>query len=111
MFGRLSRSRILRPVDDQPVWSITCLFVSREYRRHGHSQGIIRASAQYAKERGARIVEAYPVEPRTSFMPDAFAGMGIADAFRKAGFHEVARRSATRPIMRWRATDANVCDS
>ena len=33
-------------------------------------------------------------------MPDVFAWTGMASAFRKAGFREVARRSAGRPIMR-----------
>jgi hypothetical protein len=39
-------------------------------------------------------------EPATA---DAFAWNGLAAAFRKAGFREVARRSPTRPIMRWQA--------
>ena len=50
---------------------------------------------------GARIVEGYPVEPRRGSMPDAFAWTGTASAFRRAGFVEVLRRSATRPIMRF----------
>jgi hypothetical protein len=33
-------------------------------------------------------------------MPPVFAYTGIASAFRAAGFEEVARRSATRPILR-----------
>ena len=48
----------------------------------------------------AKIVEAYPVEPKTSPMPDVFAYTGIASVFQEAGFREVARRSETRPIMR-----------
>jgi len=60
----------------------------------------VRAAAGHACSRGAAIVEGYPVEPRTDAMPDAFAWTGLVSAFRKAGFREVARRSATRPIMR-----------
>ena len=97
---RLGRSRILKRVDEQPVWSITCFFVARPYRRRGLSVALLREAARHARRRGAQIVEGYPVEPRADPMPDAFAWYGIASAFRAAGFEEVARRSDTRPIMR-----------
>ena len=99
-FSALARSRILQPLDDQPVWSIVCLFIAREHRGKGVSTALIYGAAAYARSRGARIVEAYPVEPKTNPMPAVFAYTGIASAFRKAGFVEVARRSETRPIMR-----------
>jgi len=51
-------------------------------------------------ERGAVVIEGYPVDPRKGTMPDAFAWTGLVSAFRRAGFDEMARRSATRPIMR-----------
>lgn len=97
---RLAGSRILKPVDDSPVWSITCLFVARPHRRRGVSTGLLQAAAAEAGSRGARVVEGYPVEPRGSSMPPVFAFTGIASAFRAAGFTEVARRAASRPIMR-----------
>ncbi|NIN00486.1 MAG: hypothetical protein GTO24_21110 [candidate division Zixibacteria bacterium] len=46
-------------------------------------------------------LEGYPVEPRKERMPAAFACTGLASAFRRAGFVEIARRSKTRPIMRF----------
>jgi len=96
----LARSRVLKPVDEQPVWSVTCLFVARPYRRRGVSVRLLKAAVDYVRGRGGRIVEGYPVEPRQGVMPDAFAWTGLASAFRKAGYREVARRSKTRPIMR-----------
>jgi len=96
----LARSRILKPVDDQPVWSITCLFVRRDQRRTGVSTQMLAAAVRYAFKRGADVVEGYPVEPRGGQTADAFAWTGLASAFRQAGFEEVARRSPTRPIMR-----------
>ena len=51
--------------------------------------------------RGAKIVEGYPVEARKGSMPDVFAYTGLPGAFKKAGFVEAARRSPTRPIMRF----------
>lgn len=100
-YPRLARSRILRPVDAEPVWSVVCLFVARSHRRKGVSVALLRGATEWAAARGARVVEGYPVEPREGRMPDAFAWTGTAAAFRKAGFREVARRSETRPIMRW----------
>jgi len=50
---------------------------------------------------GGRLVEAYPVEPGKKRMPDIFAFHGLAVSFSRAGFREVARRSKTRPVMRY----------
>jgi GNAT superfamily N-acetyltransferase len=96
----LARSRTLKPVDDQPVWSITCLFVDRRYRRRGISSRLICAAVDYAASQGATIVEAYPIVPRTDHMPDPNAWTGIASTFAALGFSEVARHSPVRPIMR-----------
>ncbi|UCE20093.1 MAG: GNAT family N-acetyltransferase [Gemmatimonadota bacterium] len=100
-FSVLERSRILKRVDDKPVWSIVCFFVAKPFRRSGVTVKILEAAVQYAKEQGAKIVEGYPVEPRQEKTADVFAYTGLASAFRKAGFKEVARRSETRPIMRY----------
>ena len=96
----LSRSRILQPVDDKPVWSVVCFFVARAYRGRGLTVAMLRKAGAYARRRGARRLEGYPVEAIKGKMPDTFAYYGLAAAFRQAGFQEVARRSATRPIMR-----------
>ena len=96
----LERSRILARVDDRPVWSITCLFVARSFRRLGISAPLIRAAVRHAAAHGAKVVEAYPVEPSSAAMPATFAWTGIVSAYLKAGFIEIARRSRTRPIVR-----------
>ncbi len=98
---RLKRSRILKPVDETPVWSIVCFFVKKGYRRKGITQQLLRAAVEYVKQQGGKVVEGYPVEPRKERMPDVFAYTGLASAFKKAGFTEVLRRSETRPIMRF----------
>lgn len=99
-YRALARSRILKPVDDQPVWSVTCFFISRPFRRRGLTVQLLEAACAYAAAHGAHIVEGYPVEPAGGRTPDPFVYVGLASAFRKAGFTEVARRSPTRPIMR-----------
>jgi GNAT superfamily N-acetyltransferase len=96
----LGRSRVLAAVDDRPVWSISCLFVAKSYRRRGVSARLLEAAVRFARARGARAVEGYPVEPHTPNVPAVFAWTGLPSAFRAAGFTEVLRRSPTRPIMR-----------
>lgn len=100
-YDRLARSRILAPVDDRPVWSVVCFFVGRQYRRQGLTSQLLRAALDYARQNGAQLVEGYPVEPQTAKMPDVFAFTGVAETFRQVGFVEVARRSPTRPLMRY----------
>lgn len=101
VFSALERSRILKRVDDLPVWSVVCFFVSRPYRNQGLMARLLQEAVAYAAGHGAKIVEGYPVEPKKERMPDIYAYTGTASAFRKAGFSEVARRSETRPIMRF----------
>lgn len=97
----LARSRVLKPVDDQAVWSITCLFINKEYRKRGLSAGLLQAACDFASTRGATIVEGYPVEPGPDKKyADAFVWNGLASSYLKAGFTEVARRSPSRPVMR-----------
>jgi len=100
MFPALERSRILKPVDDMPVWSVSCFYVPRVLRGAGLADDLIAAALAHARAGGARAVEAYPVEPTTSSMPAVFAWTGFAQSFTRAGFVEIARRSPTRPIMR-----------
>ncbi len=100
-YPALERSRILARVDDQPVWSIVCFFVAREYRRRGLLVPLIQAAVEYAAQQGARIVEAYPVDPRGQAVEVARSFTGLAPAFERAGFIEVARRAERRPIMRY----------
>lgn len=99
-YSLLERSRVLKPVDDQPVWSVTCFFIARQFRKSGMSAELLQAAVRFARKRGARIVEGYPIEPGTARVPEVFAYTGFVSTFRKAGFSEVARRSPTRPIMR-----------
>ena len=98
----LNNSRILKPLDDIPVWSVTCFFVARKYRSQGLTVALLKAAIEHVTKQGGKVVEGYPVEPREAGkMPPAFVYTGLASAFIQAGFTESARRSETRPIMRY----------
>jgi GNAT superfamily N-acetyltransferase len=100
-YPALARSRILKPVDGQPVWSVSCLFVDRRHRCKGVSIALLHAAAGFVRERGGTILEGYPIEPGPGRkLPAVFAWVGLASAFRQAGFEQVQRNSPGRPIMR-----------
>ncbi|MCP5075524.1 MAG: GNAT family N-acetyltransferase [Rhodobacteraceae bacterium] len=103
-FPRLGSSRVLKPVDDKPVWSISCFFINKRFRRKGLSGELLRAACRFAGEKGATILEGYPIDTPKNKYPAVYAWTGFLGAFREAGFEEVARRSATRPIMRKQLT-------
>lgn len=97
----LERSRSLKRINDDPVWSIVCFFVAKPFRNKGVTVKLLMAAIEYVREQGGKIVEGYPIEPKKDRMPNVFAWTGFASAFRKAGFVEVLRRSENRPIMRY----------
>ncbi len=99
-YPKLAHSRILKPLDDQPVWSITCFFVKKKQRRKGITVGLLKAAVEHVKAQGGKIVEGYPVDSSKN-QADASIYTGTASAFKKAGFIEVARNSPTRPIFRY----------
>jgi GNAT superfamily N-acetyltransferase len=99
-YPRLAASRALLPVDDQPVWSVACLFVKAGRRRSGLSLAMLEHAKRFAAARGGRLLEGYPRDPGGGFPGANSAWTGVATTFVKAGFTEVARRTPTRPIMR-----------
>jgi GNAT superfamily N-acetyltransferase len=103
-YPKLAHSRILKSVDDAVVWSVTCFFVAKQARRQGVTVELLKAAVDYVREQGGQIVEGYPVDAKKE-MPAPFVYTGTAAAFQKAGFREVARRSETRPIMRYSIGD------
>lgn len=99
-YAALARSRVLKPIDDKPVWSVTCFFIRRDQRGTGVATALLERAADHVRDRGGDVLEGYPVEPRKDRMPDAFAWTGVPRVFLRAGFEEIARGSETRPIMR-----------
>lgn len=100
----LARSRVLRPIDEAPVWSVSCLFIARPFRRRGVSVALLKAALRFVKSQGGSIVEGYPVRPPAKGLPDVFAWTGVLAAFLKAGFQEMPAWSESRPIVRYYIT-------
>ncbi len=100
-FIRLENSRVLQKIDDKPVWSITCFFIAKPFRRHGLSTELLNGVIKFCRRKKVKVIEAYPAEPYGDNIPAAFAWTGIPSAFAKAGFKVAERRSPKRPIMRY----------
>jgi GNAT superfamily N-acetyltransferase len=105
-FIALESSRALKRVDRLPVWSIACFYVAKPFRQQGVMQALIGGAVQHAQAHGANIVEAYPLDLQTAKLEGqhltSYAGyMGIASAFRAAGFVEAGRASETQLVMRY----------
>jgi GNAT superfamily N-acetyltransferase len=98
-YPRLDRSPKLRRLDDRPVWSITCFTIHRRHRRRGVAAALLDAAVDFARRRGAEVVEAYPIDTAGGKRSSADLYTGTLAMFERAGFEEVARRGG-RPIVR-----------
>lgn len=98
-YAKLARSPIMKPVDDEQVWSIVCTFVDKAYRGKGLQGKLLRAGIDFARENGVRLLEAYPVDKAVRSHDD-FMFFGSRSLYERAGFREVVRRSPTRVVMR-----------
>ena len=94
-FERVVRSRVIPTIDDRPVWSIVCFVVSESARGRGVARTLLDAAVEYARERGADALEAYPVaiDAAEPINPDA-AFTGTLPMFERAGFRMVADRAS-----------------
>jgi GNAT superfamily N-acetyltransferase len=95
----LERSRMLQRVDNVPVWSLSCFYVRRGYRKHGVMSALIAAALKAAKCAKAPALEAYPIDV-DSANSSSNIFTGTASAFARAGFKIVACHKPSRPIMR-----------
>ena len=101
-FPVLNNSRILKPLDELPVWSVTCFFVARKFRNQGLTVALLKAAIDHVAGQAGEVVEGYPLEPpEAEKLPPVFVYTGLASAFKQAGFMEAGRRSDRRPIMRY----------
>lgn len=98
-YVRLAASRTLQPIDQRPVWSVSCFFIARPYRGQGLMSLLIEAAAEFARKRGATLLEGYPRSARGK-TADVFLYTGTQGAFVRAGFAVAARPSKAAVIMR-----------
>lgn len=88
-------------IKPEHVWSVTCFFVKRAFRGQGASGQLLEAAVAYARDQGARVVEAYPVDPDSP----SYKFMGIVGLFEKTGFRRVGSAGKRRRVMRLELTE------
>jgi len=79
------------------VWSLACLFVTSRLRGQGVTHQLIEAAIAHARARGARSIEAYPVDPDSP----SYRFMGFVGTFEAMGFREVGREGSRRYVLRY----------
>ena len=87
--------------DDDSVWAVGCFLVRPDHRRRGITHVLSRETVEFARERGARAVEGYPMDVvpgKTITWGEMHVG-GV-DGFLDAGFSVVARPSKRRVVVR-----------
>jgi GNAT superfamily N-acetyltransferase len=94
----LDRTWRLKRVDEAQVWSLSCFYVRKGYRKRGVTSALIAAALDAAKRAGAPALEAYPLD--ANLTPSA-SHTGYVSTFERAGFKIVARHVLPRPIMRY----------
>jgi hypothetical protein len=85
--GRILRS-FLRAEADQRIAGVWCGV--------GVMNQLIQAAVEHSRQRGAMVVEAYPVDPESP----SYRFMGFVPQFREFGFVEVGIAGSRRHVMR-----------
>ena len=83
---------------DDSVWAVTCLLTRAGFRKRGVSRALARAAVDFARERGARALEAYPMTTKDALLEELH--VGTRSVFADAGLTEVSRPSVRRVVMR-----------
>jgi GNAT superfamily N-acetyltransferase len=92
-----------RDFADAGVWSVSCFVIPRAFRRRGVATALASAAVDVAHDHGARILEAYAVDPSARAKPPAAELFpGTVSMFAAAGFVEVARPKPHRVVMQHR---------
>ena len=101
-FPRTETVKAYRREDIEGVWSINCFYIHKEYRSSGVSGLLLDGAVKAIRKLKGKIIEGYPT-PLTKDgkqLPAAFAYTGPEVIFKRAGFKQVQRLSASRPLYR-----------
>ena len=83
---------------DDSVWAVTCFVTRAGFRKRGVSKALARAAVDFARERGARAIEGYPMTTKNVISEELH--VGTEGVFADAGFGEVSRPTLRRVVMR-----------
>jgi GNAT superfamily N-acetyltransferase len=98
---RLEKSRVLKRIDEQPVWSIVCFYIDRKYRGSGLGAKLVLGATEFVKSKGGKIIEAYPSVIKAGRTASSDIYTGLPQIFEQAGFKKVFQPSQTKLVMRY----------
>jgi len=86
---------------DEGIWAVTCFAVRKGYRGRGLTYHLARAAIDFARERGARALEAYSMitHPGKEITWGELH-VGARQVFEDAGFEETSHPTLRRVVMR-----------
>lgn len=106
-YHRLVRSRVIPKLDDEPVWSVVCFVVRAGHRRQGLAGDLLDGAVDYARSRGATIIEGYPADTEGDRIDVASAYVGTKSLFERHGFSiasETTSKGGGKPRVLMRRT-------
>ena len=106
-FPRIERVRALQRETLDTTWSVVCFYIPAKWRGKGVATQLVKAATERAIAFGAKEIEGFPVVPKKSpeKVPAAFAWTGVPALFEAAGYEQLDRPEASRPIYLSRRND------
>jgi GNAT superfamily N-acetyltransferase len=95
---RETHQRLYGDENIENVWSITCFYIKKEFRKKGITEFLIENAKKYAQENGAKYIEAYPVEKESP----SYRFMGFIKTFEKSGFKYIKMAGTRRHVMTYK---------
>jgi GNAT superfamily N-acetyltransferase len=89
-FVRIETKADQGAIGEEGVWSVVCFFIAPGQRKKGIATALLASAVDFARARGARVLEAYPVD-RFGPISNGDAYTGVVSLYAKAGFREVGR--------------------
>jgi hypothetical protein len=86
------------------LWSLTCFFIRADHRKQAGFAALLTAAEHHAATGGARVIEAYPVDPDSP----SYRFSGFLPSFEKAGYRAVGRIGLRRHVVRKRLPGTDV---
>lgn len=83
---------------DPGVWAVTCILARARFRKRGVGRALVRAAVDFARDRGARAIEGYPIIVKNVISDELH--VGTEEMFTSAGFVQVNQPTVRRIVMR-----------
>ena len=87
---RIERKRGYKDTGEDSLWRVTCFFIDKDHRKRGVAREALRAALEVMEQRGAKSVEAYPLETMREKY-STFLWAGTKRLFSQFGFRQTRK--------------------